>query len=166
MNLERDTAPTGFYDTLPRLSSRRRKTRRSTIGTLKPGLLKAVGYSVTATATRRHKAVKRAVAKYGRSSTIKKLNAVAVYTRRTSPAKSKRFKADMKFAQRMKGGNPMEALKSLVSKELSEADNPFLVAPSEEAKTKAKALGIPEHTLVNLETLYGALKDATSGLKK
>jgi hypothetical protein len=166
MNLERDTAPTGFYDTLPRLSSRRRKTRRSTIGTLKPGLLKAVGYSVTATATRRHKAVKRAVAKYGRSSTIKKLNAVAVYTRRTSPAKSKRFKADMKFAQRMKGGNPMEALKSLVSKEMSEVEDTLIAEPSVDAKAKARALGIPEDKLATLESLYGALKDTTSGLKK
>jgi uncharacterized protein with PIN domain len=101
MNLEQDSAPTGFYDHLPRRS---RKTRRGPprIGPLTPGLLKAVGYDVNASATRRRAAVKRAVKRYGRSSTIKKLNAVAVLTRRTSPVKSKRFKADMKIAQEQK----------------------------------------------------------------
>jgi len=98
MNLEQDTAPTGFYNALPRFT---RKSRRK-IGPLRPGLLKAVGYDVTASTTRRRAAVKRAVKRYGRSSTIKKLNAVAVLTRRTSPAKSKRFKADMKVAQEQK----------------------------------------------------------------
>lgn len=99
MNMERDAGPTGFYDHLPRTTRRRGLPR---IGKLKPGLLRAVGYDVNAPATRRRAAVKRAVKKYGRTSTIRKLNAVAVYTRRTSPAKSKRFKADMKIAQAQK----------------------------------------------------------------
>lgn len=71
------------------------------IGPLKQGELKNVGYSVDRSARARHAAVKRAVKKYGRNSTIRKLNAVAVYTRRTSPVKSKKFKADMKFAQKL-----------------------------------------------------------------
>ena len=71
------------------------------IGPLKQGELKRVGYSVDKSVKSRHAAVKRAVDKYGRNSTIRKLNAVAVYTRRTSPAKSKKFKADMKFAQKL-----------------------------------------------------------------
>lgn len=101
MNLERDIAPTGFYNALPRFPRRRSKTsRRSTIGKLRPGLLKAVGYSVTDRPTRRHKAVNRAIKKYGRLSTLRKLNAVAVYTRRTSPAKSRTFKSDMKYVQK------------------------------------------------------------------
>jgi hypothetical protein len=75
---------------------------------MKQGLLKKVGYSVTASKTRRHAAVKRAVKKYGKASTIRKLNAVAVYTRRTSPAKSRAFRSDMKFAQKMRGGNEEE----------------------------------------------------------
>lgn len=137
MNMERDTAPTGFYNYLPKIRrsayTRKAYTRKTGtrvkgsrvsarmirdvgapgkwraehmgapgIGPLKQGLMKAVGYDVNASAKTRHAAVKRAVKKYGRSSTIKKLNAVAVYTRRTSPAKSKKFKADMKFAQRTK----------------------------------------------------------------
>lgn len=72
------------------------------IGALKRGDLQAVGYSVNRAATSRHAAVKRAVRKYGRNSTIRKLNAIAVYTRRTSPTKSKTFKADMKFAQKLR----------------------------------------------------------------
>ena len=137
--MEQDVAPTGFYDHLPRMTRtiRRNAFTRKTgtkvrarmirdvgapgkwraehmgapgIGKMKEGLLKAVGYDVNAKATRRRAAVKRAVKKYGRSSTIKKLNAVAVYTRRTSPAKSKKFKADMRAAQKMKGGAEEENL--------------------------------------------------------
>ena len=66
----------------------------------------------------------------------------------------------------MKGGNPMEALKSLVSKEMSEVEDTLIAEPSVDAKAKARALGIPEDKLATLESLYGALKDATSGLKK
>lgn len=69
------------------------------IGKLKPGLMKAVGYNVMASATRRHAAVDRAIRKYGKLSTLRKLNAVAVYTRRTSPAKSRTFKSDVRYVQ-------------------------------------------------------------------
>lgn len=69
------------------------------IGKMKTGLLKDVGYDASAPVARRHAAVNKAVKKYGRNSTIRKLNAVAVYTRRTSPAKSRAFKADMKYVQ-------------------------------------------------------------------
>ena len=70
------------------------------IGKLKKGPMKAVGYDVTASATRRHAAVDRAIGKYGRLSTLRKLNAVAVYTRRTSPAKSRTFKSDVRYVQK------------------------------------------------------------------
>lgn len=72
------------------------------IGKLKEGALSSVGYSVDAKTSTRRKAVDRAVKKYGKTGTIRKLNAVAVYTRRTSPAKSKSFKADMKYVQKNK----------------------------------------------------------------
>lgn len=101
MNLEKDVSPTGLYNYLPKMSEPRKSRRRANrIGPLKEGLLKKVGYSVTASATRRHAAVKRAVKKYGKTSTIRKLNAVAVYTRRRSPMKSRTFRSDMKFAQK------------------------------------------------------------------
>lgn len=96
MNLEKDVSPTGLYNYLPKPRSTRR------IGPLKKGLLKKVGYSATSSATRRRAAVKRAIKKYGRASTIRKLNAVAVLTRRRSPALSRAFKKDMKFAQHQK----------------------------------------------------------------
>lgn len=70
------------------------------IGALKTGELASVGYSVGAKATTRRKAVDRAVKKYGPLSTLRKLNAVATYTRRTSPAKSRTFKSDVKYVQK------------------------------------------------------------------
>lgn len=141
MNLERDTAPTGFFDYLPKGNSSRKirrnaykrksYTRKSGIkvkgsrvpihyikdvgapgkwryehmgapgiGPLKEGSLEQVGYKVTSSAPLRHKAVDKAVKKYGKLSTLRKLNAVAVYTRRTSPVKSKKFKADVKYVQK------------------------------------------------------------------
>lgn len=198
MNLERDSAPTGFYDYLPRGTIRRKAFTRKNgtkvrakmvrdmgapgkwrarhmyapgIGKLKSGDLKAVGYDVTSSVTRRHKAVKRAVAKYGRSSTIKKLNAVAVYTRRTSPAKSKKFKADMKFAQKagmMKPASPkvvaLEALKSKISEALTAVTHNKDVLDA--LVKEAKDLGVDVTDGMSLDDLYGAVKKELSAVKK
>ncbi len=167
MNLEKDSAPTGFYDYLPQYSSLRRKTtrrRKPLIGKLKPGLMKAVGYDVNASVTRRHKAVKRAVKKYGKSSTIKKLNAVAVYTRRTSPAKSKKFKADMKFAQKMKGGDDKLRALGQLSYDLeeamqAEADPEYVTAKDtpDGFRKQAKDLGVTVTDTMSLEKLKDAV---------
>ena len=70
------------------------------IGKLKEGPLAAVGYSVSKKTSTRRKAVDEAVKRYGKLSTLRKLNAVAVYTRRTSPAKSRAFKSDVKYVQK------------------------------------------------------------------
>jgi hypothetical protein len=70
------------------------------IGPLKSGELTAVGYKVGSKTSTRRKAVDRAVKKYGPLTTLRKLNAVAVYTRRTSPAKSRAFKSDVKYLQK------------------------------------------------------------------
>lgn len=70
------------------------------IGPLKKGLLKAVGYDATAPAASRHAALDRAVAKYGRLSTLRKLNAVAVYTKRTVPSRSKTYKTDRNYIKK------------------------------------------------------------------
>jgi hypothetical protein len=107
MKLEGETEPTGFYNYLPR--SRTRRTRKTDwqkrtgmkgIGPLKKGPLKAVGYEVSSPKTRRHASIDRAVKKYGKLSTLRKLNAVAVYTRRRSPAKSRAFKSDVRYVQK------------------------------------------------------------------
>lgn len=70
------------------------------IGPLQKGLMSNMGYNVNAKAKTRHMAVDKAVKKYGKLSTLRKLNAVAVYTRRTSPVKSRKFKSDVKYVQK------------------------------------------------------------------
>ncbi len=55
------------------------------IGTLKKGRLAAFGYSSTASATTRHAALKKAIGAYGATAVYRMLNAVYVYTRRTTP---------------------------------------------------------------------------------
>jgi hypothetical protein len=104
--------PTGLLNYLPRLGrtfkdrigkALKKGTRRGgkvKIGPLKKGKLTNVGYSVGSKATTRHLAVDRAVKKYGRLSTLRKLNAVRVFTRRTSPVKSRKFKSDVRYVQK------------------------------------------------------------------
>lgn len=70
------------------------------IGPLKEGKLETVGYSVGSKATARHRAVDRAVKRYGKLSTLRKLNAVRVYTRNTAPAKSRKFRSDVRYIQK------------------------------------------------------------------
>lgn len=67
------------------------------IGPLRKGDLSKFGYSKVAaiTITARHTALRKAIAAYGPLTTWRKLNAVYVYTRRTSPATSQIFKKDM-----------------------------------------------------------------------
>ncbi len=66
------------------------------IGPLRKGDLDRFGYSnVTEMSEgRRHLALAAAVRAYGSLTVWRKLNAVAIYTRRTSPASSRVFKAD------------------------------------------------------------------------
>ena len=70
------------------------------IGPLKTGHLKGVGYDPTAPATARHAALDRAISRYGRNSTIRKLNAIATYTKRTNPSRSKTYRTDMHYVQK------------------------------------------------------------------
>jgi hypothetical protein len=69
------------------------------IGSLKKGLLSKHGYKARLNISDRHIALKKAVAEYGALSVLRKLNAVAVYTRRTTPDVSAIFKADMKWVR-------------------------------------------------------------------
>jgi hypothetical protein len=68
------------------------------IGPLKKGEL--MGYSVSMKAPARHKTLRKVVAKVGPLSTFRKLNAIAVYTKRTAPKKSRTFKADRKWVKK------------------------------------------------------------------
>jgi hypothetical protein len=61
----------------------------SVIGELKTGTLTDLGYHTTDSATTRHAALEKAVSKYGKLSTFRKLNAASVLTKNTLPTKSK-----------------------------------------------------------------------------
>jgi Family of unknown function (DUF5771) len=68
------------------------------IGSLKKGEL--MGYSPTMKAPARRKTLRKVVAKVGPLSTFRKLNAVAVYTKRTAPKTSRTYKADRKWVKK------------------------------------------------------------------
>jgi hypothetical protein len=71
---------------------------RTLIGPLKKGTL--MGYSASMTTSARRKTLRAVVAKVGPLSTFRKLNAVAVLTKRTAPKKSRTFKADRKWVKK------------------------------------------------------------------
>lgn len=71
------------------------------IGPLKEGKLVRVGYSAEKGKTARHRALKKAVRAYGPLSTFRKLQAVSTLTKRTSKGKSKTYKADRNWIQKM-----------------------------------------------------------------
>ena len=66
------------------------------IGALRKGDLKRFGYSdvTSMSVARRHMALAAAVKAYGSLTVWRKLNAIYIYTRHTSPASSRAFKAD------------------------------------------------------------------------
>lgn len=69
------------------------------IGVLRKGELAKHGYTDVAdmSVSARHAALARAIDEFGSLGVWRKLNAVAVYTKRTSPRSSARFKADMEW---------------------------------------------------------------------
>lgn len=84
-------------------AGRRRKTtmRNSEgIGELKHGDLEKRGYSVKKSKTSRHSALRKVVKKEGALSTFRKLNAISVYTKNSSPTKSKTFKKDRNWIRK------------------------------------------------------------------
>jgi hypothetical protein len=70
------------------------------IGQLKQGALSRFGYSSTAKPESRHKSLRKAVRKYGSLSTFRKLQAISIYTKRTSKGKSKTYKADRNWVKK------------------------------------------------------------------
>ena len=70
------------------------------IGPLRSGDLTSLGYSASAPATQRHQAIEMAVRKYGPASTLRKLNAIATYTKRTAPSRSKTYRTDKNYVQK------------------------------------------------------------------
>jgi hypothetical protein len=70
------------------------------IGPLKHGDLTKFGYSHTKPTAERHAAIAKAVSAYGRTATIRKLNAIAVYSKRTAPSRAKTYRTDMHYVQK------------------------------------------------------------------
>lgn len=70
------------------------------IGPLKPGQLSSLGYSSKDSASQRHAALAKAVGSYGRLSTLRKLNAVAVLNKNVSPGRAKTFKTDRNWVKK------------------------------------------------------------------
>jgi hypothetical protein len=70
------------------------------IGPLRKGELRALGYDHMTSANTRHAALDRAVRRFGRNKTIRKLNAIATYTKRTAPSRSRLYKTDMRYVQK------------------------------------------------------------------
>ncbi len=76
---------------------RNTKRKGPGIGPLKQGNLSRYGYTKSAGMSQdaRRAALRKAVVSYGSLTVWRKLNALSVYTRRTSPDTSKKAKADM-----------------------------------------------------------------------
>ncbi len=70
------------------------------IGPLKKGDLTALGYRANDSAEKRHESLDKAVKKYGKLSALRKLNAIAVYTKRTIPTRSKTYKTDRNYIKK------------------------------------------------------------------
>jgi len=79
---------------------RRRRTRKVRILIKNKGDLVKVGYSLGKSARSRHTSLKKAVKRYGRLSTSRKLNALAVFNKRRHPATARKARADRKFVMK------------------------------------------------------------------
>jgi hypothetical protein len=77
------------------------KNKTMGIGKLKKGELTQFGYSVKSPERTRHSAIKKAVKKYGKVTVERKLNALAVYTKKRSPKMSDEFKKDSLYVATM-----------------------------------------------------------------
>lgn len=78
--------------------SRGRKSRR-VLPKLKSGSLSKYGFHVNASPKVRKLALRKAEKKYGKSTVIKKLNAVRVLTKNTSPKTSRVYESSIKYLQ-------------------------------------------------------------------
>ncbi len=70
------------------------------IGKLKPGGLAKFGYATSKKNTARHRALRKAVHAHGPLSTFRKLQAVGIYTKRTSKRTSKHALADRDWVKK------------------------------------------------------------------
>lgn len=73
------------------------------IGKLKAGRLAQYGYSSSKTTHARHIALGKAIKAYGALAVYRMLNAVYVYSKRTSPSKSALYKLDRDYVGKLAG---------------------------------------------------------------
>ena len=78
------------------------KHRSTGIGPLKQGRLAKFGYNTTQRVGLRRQALRKAVKSEGKTTVLRMLQAVATYTKRTSPKKSALFLADRAAVAKMK----------------------------------------------------------------
>jgi hypothetical protein len=64
---------------------------------LTPGLMKAYGYTLDVSDTKRHSAIKKAVKKEGYATVVRRINALSVLHRNTNPQYHKLLEKDKKF---------------------------------------------------------------------
>jgi len=80
-----------------RIKDRGKPGRGKKIIPIEPGKLKKLGYSTSKSAAARHKALDKAVKKYGASTVWHMLHAQVILRKRTQPSKRKIFKADREY---------------------------------------------------------------------
>jgi len=69
---------------------------------LRVGSLTKHGYTLSGSRESRRRSLKKAVKEYGTSSTIKKLNVISVYNKRSHPKTSRKAKEDMEFVRTLR----------------------------------------------------------------
>lgn len=75
--------------------------KRRVIKISHPGSLSKYGYALSKTASERDSALKKILKAYGYSTTIKKLNAIAVLFRNTQPAYTRKLERDMGYVRKL-----------------------------------------------------------------
>jgi len=90
----------------PNLGGRRnRRTRKSVRILIKhEGDLSKLGYSMGKSVRSRHASLKKAVKRYGRLATSRKLGALAVFNKRRHPGTARKARSDRKFVMRAGAG--------------------------------------------------------------
>lgn len=86
-----------------RRSTKRRSTKRSSnrvIPPLRKGELKQFGYSSANSVASRHRALAKAIKKYGDLSVFRKINVLYVYNKNKNPTLASKFTSDKNWIKR------------------------------------------------------------------
>lgn len=93
-------APSGYNPDDEEMLLGARRRRGPKIGPLKEGSLTRRGYSARKSVKARRTALNKTVRAVGALKTLRKVNAVAVYTKRKSPALSRTYRSDVRYLQK------------------------------------------------------------------